>query len=79
MKKPKWKIGICVQKHYIIDVQSANEQDAIDSAIDSLSINSEYYETSKQMLVTSVFINDKDSSQFFKFVPELYPVSEEEE
>ena len=75
---PKWRIGVTISTHHIIEVEEPSAQMACNVALELANKDSEYYKTGFSSMVTSCLINDKDAREFSLYVPEFIERKESE-
>jgi hypothetical protein len=64
----KWRVGVMICEHYIVDVESWSEAEAIELTYHKIQNNPEDYIMTANQNITSIFINDKESRGFVPFV-----------
>jgi hypothetical protein len=74
MKNPKWRIGVCVCSHHMVEIDAPNPQEAMRMAVEAVHADQEYYQTSFHNTITSVMVNDRESRDFACYVPEFKEV-----
>lgn len=70
MKLNRWRIGICLNEHYMVDVESETEEEALALANKKVNESPNDYLTGVMQFETSCFINDKESRGFVQYIPE---------
>ncbi len=71
MRLNRWRVGICVTEHHMVEVQCETEEEALVIANKKVNEFPNDYLTSTHQYETSLFINDKDSRGFCNYVPEF--------
>ena len=72
-KEAKWRVGITIMSHDMIDVEADSESIAIEKAAHQLGNNYDDFWTSSNEIVTSVMINDRNSRDYSLFVEDFAP------
>lgn len=75
-KFPKWRVGLSFTQYFMVEVEAPTEEIAIEKAWRGACYENDKMETGSSSAVTSVFICDRDTREFARYIPEVYPEEE---
>ncbi len=75
-KLPKWRVGICSVKHWLVEVEASTPESAKMVARNEIKVDPEYFLVSSNIHTSSLLINDKASRGFAPYVHDSYPTDE---
>jgi histidinol phosphatase-like PHP family hydrolase len=70
MKNPKWRIGVTISTHHVIELSEPTAKEACEKALQEAMESGDYYQTGHSAIVTSCLINDREAREFASYVPE---------
>jgi len=77
-KDPKWRIGVTISTHHVVEVQAASCGEACQMALKLAHADQDSFQTGYSGQVTSCLVNDREARNFACYVPEFYDGKKDE-